>query len=486
MALRHKAIKSILWSGLESGSTSLISFLSLVVLAKLLQPRDFGVFSVVLAVVETAGIFTNMVFHDALIQQSVVTKKHFNSAFTVSIVLSLIVYAVLWIAFPYVALAVQDDRVRDVGRTLGLGLLITGPAGVVAARQSREFGFRLLAIRTLAGRLGGATFGVVSAFLGFGLWALVIQHLAIMILGAATLFVCTPHQRIRLTTDVRPICDLLRYSAAATTALAAGFISKRLFVFFSGVYLGAEIAGFLNLAFRLVDTVWAISATAVSQVLLPTLSQLQHDRLRLTKAYRLSVASASAILYPAFAGLGVVAPELLQLLFGSKWAPASPYVFALSTVTFLQIARFLSAPLLSSIGFVRDVCLINVATLACMSTVIALTRLTPDYVALAVWGGVEIITFAATVLTLYLRLGTTMSQQLRDVFVPLFASGSMMVVTQIGRSFLPVEGSLFLKLLELGSIGAFTYIALMFVFGRQFLDDLVGMARVVVVKDGRT
>ena len=273
MALRHKAAKSILWSGLESGSTSLIAFLSLVVLAKLLEPRDFGVFSVSLAVVEIAGIFTNMIFHDALVQQSVVTEKHFDSAFTVSIVLSLIVYALLWIAFPYVALAVQDDRVRDVGRTLGLGLLITGPAGVLAAKQSREFGFRLLAMRTLAGRLGGATFGIVSACLGLGLWALVIQHLAIMVLGAATLFGCTPHQRIRVTINVRPVCDLLRYSAAATTSLAAGHISKRFFLFFSGVYLGTEIAGFLNLAFRLVDTDWAISATAVSQELLPTLSQ---------------------------------------------------------------------------------------------------------------------------------------------------------------------------------------------------------------------
>ena len=486
MGLRHKAVKSILWSGLESGSTSLIAFLSLVVLAKLLEPRDFGVFSVSLAVVETAGIFTNMIFHDALVQQSVVTEKHFDSAFTVSIVLSLIVYALLWIAFPYVALTVQDDRVRDVGRTLGLGLLITGPAGVLAAKQSREFGFRLLAMRTLAGRLGGATLGIVSACLGLGLWALVIQNLAIMVLGAATLFGFTPHQRIRVTTSVRPVCDLLRYSAAATTSLAAGFVSKRFFLFFFGVYLGTEVAGFLNLAFRLVDTVWAISATAVSQVLLPTLAQLQHDRLRLTKAYRLSVASASAILYPAFAGLAIVAPELIQVLFGSKWAPASSYVFALSAVTFLQIARFPSAPLLSSIGHVRDVCLINVASLACMSIAIALTRLTPDYVALAVWGGVEFITFTATVLILRLRLGTTISQQLNDVFVPFFASISMMVVTQIERSFLPVAGSPHLRLLELGVGGALTYIALMFVFGRQFFDTLVAMARVVLVKDGTT
>ena len=58
MALRQKAARSVLWSGLESASTSLIAFLSLIVFATLLQPRDFGVFSISLAVVETAGIFS--------------------------------------------------------------------------------------------------------------------------------------------------------------------------------------------------------------------------------------------------------------------------------------------------------------------------------------------------------------------------------------------------------------------------------------------
>jgi O-antigen/teichoic acid export membrane protein len=99
MALRHKAARSVLWSGLESGTTSLIAFLSLVVLATLLHPRDFGVFSVSLAVVEIAGIFTSKIFHDALVQQRAVTEKHFDGAFTVSIVLSVIVYALLWMHF---------------------------------------------------------------------------------------------------------------------------------------------------------------------------------------------------------------------------------------------------------------------------------------------------------------------------------------------------------------------------------------------------
>src|SRR5262249_50249405 len=153
-----------------------------------------------------------------------------------------------------------------------------------------------------------------------------------------------PYQRLRLTTDFRPVGELLGYSIATITALAAGFLTKRIFVVCVGSFLGTEIAGFLNLAFRLVDTVWAVLGSAVSQVLLPTLSRLQGDRRRLLSAYRTSAQVASTILYPPFAALGVLAPQLIEVLFGRKWIPASPYVLVLSLLTFVQGARLSAAP----------------------------------------------------------------------------------------------------------------------------------------------
>lgn len=483
VALRHTAVKSIFWSGLENGSTSLLAFLALIVLAKFLQPTDFGVFSISLAVVEIAGIFTNLIFHDALVQRHTITESHFSGAFTVSIILGLVVYALLWVGFPYVAALVGDDRVSDVGRVLGLGLLVTGPAGVLAARQSREFGFRLLAIRTLAGRLCGSALGILSALLGLGLWSLVIQYLAAMVLGAVTLLACSPSHHIRITANLRPVGDLLRYSITAITALAAGFLTKRIFVFGVGIFLGTEPAGFLNLAFRLVDTVWAVSAAAVSQVLLPTLSRLQQDRSRLLRAYRISLKGAAAVLYPGFASLGILAPELIQLLFGSKWTTASPYVLVLSLLTFVQVARLSAAPLLSATGHMTDVCLSNTSTLVYMVAAIALTHLSTDYVALSIWAGSEILIFVTLALALHVRLQVQFVQQLLDILTPLLAALSLIVVVQISRNLLPVDLPPHWKLLELGLIGASTYVALMFAFGRQFMDPVVGMARAILVKE---
>jgi O-antigen/teichoic acid export membrane protein len=483
LALRETAAKSFLWTALESGSASLIAFVSLVVLAKLLQPSDFGVFSVSLATVEIAAIFTNMIFHDALVQRHVATESHFNGAFTISIVLSLFVYAVLWFAFPYLASLIQDERVSDVGRVLGLGLLVTGPTAILAARHTREFAFRLLAMRTMAGRLGGSILGIVSAVLGFGLWSLVIQHVAIMILSALTLLLRNPYQRLRLTTDFRPVGELLGYSIAAITALAAGFLTKRIFVLCVGSFLGTDIAGFFNLAFRLVDTVWAMLGSAVSQVLLPTLSRLQEDRRRLLSAYRASVKVASAILYPPFAALGVLAPEIIEVLFGRKWMPASPYVFMLSLLTFIQIARLSATPLLSTIGHVKDVCRINASILFYMVGAIALTRLPGDFVALAIWSGSEILMLASLAFALNRRFEIPISTQLGDILPPLCAALAMIASIHVVRAFTPVEWDIRLRLLEFGLTGALTYLVFLFVFGRRSIDPIVGMARVLRAKE---
>src|SRR5262249_17547942 len=153
--------------------------------------------------------------------------------------------------------------------------------------------------------------------------------------------------------------------------------------------LGTERAGLLNLAFRLVDTIWAVSATAVSQVLLPTLSRLQQDRERLLNAYRMSLKMALTVLFPAFAGLGVLAPDLIGALFGRKWAPAAPYVLILSVLTFVQLPRLPAVSLLSAAGHLRTISCISVLVLAYMAAAIGVTRLPDEFITLAVWGGGE-------------------------------------------------------------------------------------------------
>src|SRR5262249_39082573 len=154
-----------------------------------------------------------------------------------------------------------------------------------------------------------------------------------------------------------------------------------------------------------------------------------------------------------------------------------------SLLTFVQVARLSAAPLLSATGHMTDVCLSNTSTLVYMVAAIALTHLSTDYVALSIWAGSEILIFVTLALALHVRLQVQFVQQLLDILTPLLAALSLIVVVQISRNLLPVDLPPHWKLLELGLIGASTYVALMFAFGRQFMDPVVGMARAILVKE---
>src|SRR5665213_134909 len=187
-------------------------------------------------------------------------------------------------------------------------------------------------MRTLVGRTGGAALGIAAAFFGYGLWSLVIQNLAMTILGAATLILLS-EWRLRLTSDMRPARELLRFSFASVGSLFVIFVTERIFVVCVGIFLGLEKAGYLNLAFRLINTLRSVSVGAILQVALPSMSRLQFERERLANAYLTSQTLACTLLYPVFIGLGFLAPEIIKLFFGAKWLPSSGFMLPLSLLT---------------------------------------------------------------------------------------------------------------------------------------------------------
>ncbi|TFV73715.1 hypothetical protein E4K64_21150 [Bradyrhizobium frederickii] len=479
MSLRRAAISSVIWSALENGSVTIVSFLSLIIFAKLLSPSDFGVYSIALAVIEVVGIFTNMFFHDALVRQVNATDDHFNSAFSLSIVLGCLFFALLYAVFPFCTLLIDDSRIAAVGRVMASALLFSAPAAILNARQVRKFGFRILALRSVFGRLAGAALGILAAFLDLGIWALVIQFLSMTVLGTLTLLAFSewrPRPMIRLA----PIVDLLEYSFGSVIALASNFLTKRAFIFFAGTFLGVEQAGFLNLAFRLVDTVWAISATAVSQVLLPTMARLQQDAQRTLEAYRTALGLGCLALFPIFCGIGLVAPELILALFGNKWLPAAEPAFWLGLLVFAQCPRIFCTSLLSVGGQVATVSMTNLLTLTYMAAAISLTRLPSIPWALATWCSSELLNFLLLQYFAYRRFGISFGQFVGDVAPSTIASCMMIIVVMVARARMPESGPM-LTLLLLFCAGLLAYFLSLAVFGRR---STFRLARTILMKRG--
>jgi O-antigen/teichoic acid export membrane protein len=476
---RAKAAKSALWSLVENGGLALISMLTLVIYTHWLSTAEFGLFAVVLALVEVLQVFVTMLFHDALVQRAGVTEKHFDTAFTFSLGLSLVLLVACWLGAPLFARAVSAPEATPVLRAMSLCFPAAAVSSTIVARQRRELAFRPLALRSLLGRVAGALVGVLLILAGAGIWGLIAQQVLIQVVGSLVLWKAS-EQRPRLSFGRVELAELGAFGLYSMASLFVVFGVKRLFSIFAGIFLGVQVAGYLNLSFRAIDVFWSIAATAATQVALPLLSSMQSDMPRLKRAFQLATSLVCVVLYACFIGLGLVAPDVVRLLFGEKWLPAAPYVTALAFLVLLQAPRVLVAPLLTALGRPRELLLSKSVELVFVLLALGITRVPSLTWALGIWIARELISLPVTLVLLKRATGLGALDQLRGAFVPLCSALAMACVVWPLAAALPEGWSSPVRLLVLVPAGALTFSATCLLLGRDVTRSLSGLVSAAI------
>jgi O-antigen/teichoic acid export membrane protein len=476
---RDKAARSVFWSGIENGGLAVVSLISLIIFSRLLSASDFGLFSVVLALVELLGVLVTMLFHDALIQRQDITDLHFDTAFTMTQVLSVTCTGACWVLAPEFAVVVGHPEAAAILSWTSLCFPCAGFTATIMARQRRELGFRALALRSLIGRAVGAMVGIAAATMGAALWSLVAQQVTTALVGSAVLW-ATCADRPRLRFGYTEFIQLIRFGAFSVGALFMSFSIKRVFMILAGILLGATAAGFLNLSFRVVDVLWAVAATAVSQVVMPMLANLQSDRERLKRAYRKAVAFTCIVLYACFVGLGVTSPEAVELLFGRQWLPSCPYVTALAFLVLVQAPRLFATPVLTAVGrphaplagYGLQLCVL-LGSVACFG-------LPSLGWAIGVWMACEVVMVPANMWLVRQTTGLSVRDQYGGALVPFAAAVVMAVAVTVARFWLVAHFGTVARLAALVPLGAAAYVVTLWALDRALVVDAGSFALVAV------
>jgi O-antigen/teichoic acid export membrane protein len=473
---RSTTAKSLVWSTVENGGLAVISFVSLIVYMRLLSAADFGLFSAALALVELLGVLVTMLFHNALVQRPDVTESDFNTAFTATMVLSLLMAVGCWAMAPLFAASMHQAGAARVLTWMGLVFPCSAVSATLVARQRRQFAFRALALRSLVGRAVGGGIGIASAFMGAGLWSLVLQQILIAAIGSLVLWVAadkTPRLRFRYG----EFKQMIGFGALSVSGLLLSSSIRRVFTLLASSFLGVEAAGYLNLSFRVVDVFWAIAATAVGQVALPLLAGLQFEPDRLKRAYQASTQFSCLALYPCFVGLGAVAPDIVEVLFGHRWQPSSPYVTVLGFLVLLQVPRLVYTPLLTALGRPRDALIGLLAELLFMLGVSWTLGMPSLPWAIALWVASECVLVLVSSWVLRRATGYSVIEQFGGILNPLLASLLMAAVVMETRLQLPAEFGPVLRLAVLLPLGAMVFALAIFLLDRRLVKDFVDFAR---------
>ena len=370
------------WPLVEAALAAALSFVSAFVIARIVGPAELGIGAAAVAVAVLLWVAVNALFADPLTQSATTDPRELSAAFWAATGFGVLAALVQAACGPLLAMLLDDARLIPMCLALALPLPLVGAAGAMQGLLTRARRYDVLAARVIIGQGLGTVVGIVLALRGAGGWALVAQQVATAGIGALLLLARAGWRPI-LAWRAAPVRDMLRIGLPITASVLAQLGRYRLFLLLVGGMLGPAALGQLHLAFRLVDTVRELLATALWRLLLPALSDQRDDLAALATAMEQALRLSAVALFPLCGLLLVGMEPLVRLLLGPGWgssAEAGAPLVGLLVWTILAFAANVAAV---TRGGARIALIVQLGSLGL--TLAALLAWPPETPAQAVW-----------------------------------------------------------------------------------------------------
>ena len=240
--IKKKALTGAIWKFAERILAQVISLVVSLIIARLLDPSDYGVVSIVTVFFAFANVIISGGLNTALIQKKNADKDDYNTVFTVSIVLALTLYGVMFFAAPWIAQIYRQPALTSIIRVLGLALPIYALKSIVCAYVSANLQFKMFFYATLGGTLFSAVVGILMALNGFGAWALVAQQLANATIDTLILF-CITRLKLSFQIAAERLRALWKYGSRIMVSSLLGVAVTQINPLFIGLkYTSADLS----------------------------------------------------------------------------------------------------------------------------------------------------------------------------------------------------------------------------------------------------
>jgi O-antigen/teichoic acid export membrane protein len=317
--LTQRTFSAFFWTLSGTGFLAVVEAVVLIVLARILTPRDFGVVSAATVFIKLCELVNQAGISQAIVQRPNLETRHLETGFTLCCLTGLVVTGVVAGLSQVIAGFFRTEELAAILPIMALGFLIQGPSLVAEGLLQREIRFRsLAAIDALSSGIGYGLLGVILALKDYGVWSLVMGYVGRTTVRTILLLIARPHS-MRPRLDRRSLNELLYFGSGFTIARICNTIAGQGGPLVVGRCLGAEALGIYSRAYQLMAMPANLFGLALDKVSFPVMAIVQHDRERLTTAYRTGVAVVALVILPVSAMMYVLAPEIITVLFGSKW-----------------------------------------------------------------------------------------------------------------------------------------------------------------------
>lgn len=341
------AIKGTLWSLVSSLVPSALGFLVFLASSRVLSPAEFGIVAFAVSIASVGVAIAPAGFREALIQRESITSAHLDTVFWLCVGAALVIYAALCGAGPFIASASGQPQLVLLIPLVAARVIFEMAAAVPNALIVRTMSFKMLALRTTVASVVTAVVCLGLLWAGLGLWALAFSQLAGAIascVGALMGARWLPGLRF----DRAALRDLRAFGLFSNGNHFITTINVDQLLI--GALMGPTWLGIYSFARRIFQILTDLISGALHLVSYSLLSSMQREPAKLREAYLLGTLASSVVAFPVFAGLALVAPDLIPFAFGDAWIAAVPVVQAFCVLGLLTAVGILQSSLIRSQG----------------------------------------------------------------------------------------------------------------------------------------
>lgn len=320
---KEQFAKGTIWKLFERFTGRGISLVISVVLARILTPDDYGLIALTTVFTNLSEILIDAGFGTALIRKKEVDDGDYACVFTISCGISAVLYVILFFVAPFVSGYYERPELTAVLRVMSLVLFIQAFASTRNAFVNRNMQFKLLMKCNSAAAVISGAVGITMAYLGMGVWALVLQRLLLQLIVTVLLFIKVKWKP-KLEFDSEKFKNLFGFSAGVIGASLVNYVENCVNSLVVGKHYTVADLGYVDKAIILPEQISLNSFGAMTNVLLPTVSSYQNDIDKLRFVIRKIVRYTAYIMFPVMLGMLIVSREAIIVLFTEKWLPSVP------------------------------------------------------------------------------------------------------------------------------------------------------------------
>ena len=322
--IRNKTISGFFWTFLQKIGSQSIAFVIMIFLARLLSPKDFGLIAMLSIFIQISQNVVDGGFNQALIQKLNVDEKDYSSVFYINIIVSFLIYAILFLIAPWVANFYNQDLLSPLLRVLALSFVINSFSLIQETKIKNELDFKKLTIIQIPSNIIGGVVALIMAFLGFGVWSIVCLQLVTRFAYAIQLWFHTKWVPMWVF-EMKRVRKLFGFGGRMLFSTILTSLYSNIIIIIIGKFYPAAQVGFYQNAKTTALTPSQTIKSVADSVTFPTFSKIQNDNKTLKSAYKKVMQMLIFWTLPLFSFLGVLAVPLFQVVFGEKWVPAVPF-----------------------------------------------------------------------------------------------------------------------------------------------------------------